>query len=272
MITTINFLNEMFSYGFMRYAFYAGTIIAIVSAIVGYFVVIRGLAFASHSLGHIGFAGAAGAGLIGLSPPVGQLLLTLLAAIGIGSFSEKIERSDTVIGIMLAFFLGLGILFLYFYKNYAGNVMSILFGDILGVSPSLLNLIIISSIISLVSLACIARPLLFASIEPALAEAKGISLRWMSIIFLCITAVAVTEASQIVGILLVFTLIVGPAASALNFARSFWGGLSISILLAIAIVWLGILLTYLTDWPCAFWISFLSLAIYFISLFYAWGK
>lgn len=270
MTTTINFLSEMLSYGFMRYAFYAGTTIAIVSALVGYFVIIRGLAFASHSLGHIGFAGAAGAGLIGLSPPVGQLLLTLLAAAGMGSFSERIERSDTVIGIMLAFFLGLGVLFLYFYTNYAGNVMSILFGDILGVTPALLNLILISSVVSLLTLAIIARPLLFASIEPALAEAKGISLRWMSIIFLCITAVAVTEASQIVGILLVFTLIVGPAASAINFARSFWGGIILSVLLAIIIVWLGILLTYMTDWPSAFWISFLSLIIYLISLLYSW--
>lgn len=265
MTAIINFFNSMFAYDFMRHAFLAGTPIAIVCAIVGYFVVIRGLAFASHSLGHIGFAGATGAGLVGLPAPIGQLLLTIVAAIGMGALGDRVEKSDTAIGIVLAFFLGLGVLFLYFYSAFAGSIISILFGDILGVSTTLLKLIYLTSIISLIALALMSRPLLFASLEPELAIAKGISLRGLSILFLCIIAIAVTEASQIVGILLVFTLIVGPAASAINLMKTVKGGLVLACAISLVIVWSGILLTYITDWPSSFWISFLSLIFYLIS-------
>ncbi len=266
MMTIINFLPTMLSYEFMRNAFFAGTMAALVAAIVGYFVVIRSVAFAGHALGHIGFAGAAGAGLIGLSPPIGQLLLTVLAAIGMGGLSNRLEKSDTVIGIVLAFALSLGVLFLYLYKAYAAQAMAILFGDVLGVSHTLLMTMLIFSILSLCALAIIARPLLFASLEPELAQAKGISLSFISILFFIITAIAITEASQIIGVLLVFTLLVGPAAAALNWARTFWSGIFLSALIAVLMVWLGITLTYITDWPAAFWISSLSLVIYLVSL------
>src|SRR5688572_17204420 len=111
MNTIIQIVNEIFSYDFMRHAFEAGTLAAIVSAIIGYFMVLRTQAFASHALSHIGFAGAAGAGLFGLSPPAGQLGLTLIAAVSMGSMSERTAKSDVAIGITLAFSLGLGILF-----------------------------------------------------------------------------------------------------------------------------------------------------------------
>lgn len=271
MIPITNYLQEMFSYDFMRHAYYAGSITAVLCALIGYFVVIRGLAFASHSLGHIGFAGAAGAGLVGLSPPIGQMIVSVIAALGMGTLGERIEKSDTVIGILLAFFLGLGILFIYFYKTYAVSVMNILFGDILGVSSQLIFIMSIATVISLLVLSIIARPLLFASLEPELAEARGISLKLISILFLCLTAVAVTVASQIVGILLVFTLLVGPAASAINLVKTFWRGLGLSVLISLLIVWLGIFLTYATDWPSAFWFSALSLFFYLLSINY-WNK
>lgn len=263
-ITTLLF--EMFSYDFMRNAFLAGTIAAVLASVVGYFVVIRNLAFAGHALGHIGFAGAAGAGLVGLSPVSGQMILTLLAAAGMGTLGERIGKSDIAIGIVLAFSLGLGVLFLHFYNSYAGQAMAILFGDILGVSNLLLKKMLISSIICLLILGFIARPLLFASLEPELAEAKGVSLPLTSTLFLLVMAVAVTEISQIVGVLLVFTLLIGPAAAALNWTRKFWSGIIATLIIAIIIVWLGIGLAYTTDWPAAFWISCLSLLIYLVSL------
>lgn len=256
---------HILSYGFMRSAFAAGTLAAIISAITGYFVVLRNQSFAGHALGHIGFAGAAGAGLVGLSPISGQLLLTLLAAAGMGTLGERANKSDVAIGIILAFALGLGVLFLYLYTAYAGQAMSILFGNLLGVSSSLLIMMAAFSAISLIGISIIARPLLFASLEPELAEAKGISLRFISIIFLLLVAIAVTEASVAVGILLVFTLLIGPAAAALRLTCTFWAGIGFSVLLGVGIIWAGIFLAYYTNWPVSFWVSLLSLLIYLLS-------
>lgn len=265
MTAIIHFVSGLFAYNFMRYAFAAGTMAAIVAAVVGYFVVLRGQNFAAHALSHIGFAGAAGAGLLGLSASTGQLSLTLLAAIGMGGLGKKAAKSDVAVGIILAFALGLGVLFLYFYSNFAGRAMAILFGDLLGVSVSLLKIMLIYSLVSLAGLCCIARPLLFATLEPELAEAKGVSFSIISILFLILLAIAITEASQVVGILLVFTLLIGPAASAVCLTRSIWQGLLLSIILGLAIVWVGLILTYLTNWPASFWISALSMLSYLIS-------
>src|ERR1700722_17155315 len=120
---TATTISHLFSYDFIRNAFTAGTLAAIVSAIVGYFVVLRSQNFAGHALSHIAFAGAAGAGLVGLSPSTGQLILTLLAAIGMGSMGERASKSDVAIGVTLAFSLGLGVLFLHFYPHYAAQAL-----------------------------------------------------------------------------------------------------------------------------------------------------
>ena len=184
MVMIIHFVKELLAYPFMRYAFAAGTMAAIVSSIIGYFVVLRGQSFAAHALSHIGFAGAAGAGLLGLTTASGQLGLTVLAAVGMGGLGSKASKSDVAIGVTLAFSLGLGVLFLFFYSNYAGKAMGILFGDLLGVSKHLLVAMGIYSLISLIGLGFIARPLLFCTLEPELAEAKGVSLQWIAIFFL----------------------------------------------------------------------------------------
>lgn len=250
----------------MRNAFTAGTIAAITAGIVGYFLVIRHLAFAGHALSHISFTGAAGAGLIGLSPFAGQLILTSLAAIGMGSLGENINKSDTAIGVVLAFSLGLGMLFLHFYTSYAGQATAILFGDLLGVSQAIIQQMLIFSLFSIGALAIIARPLLFASLEPELAEGKGVPLKMLASLFLLIVAIAVAQASQVVGVLLVFTLLIGPAAAALQWTKTVCCGLILSILFALIIVWAGLLLAYATDWPTAFWISSLSLGFYLLSM------
>lgn len=267
----ITIIQTLFEYDFMRNAFIAGTIAAVVAALVGYFVVIRNLAFAGHALSHISFSGAAGAGLIGLSPLTGQLLLTVAAGAGMGALGDRIGKSDMAIGIILAFSLGLGVLFLHFYNAYAGQAMNILFGDLLGVSTHLINMMLLFSIPCILALAFIARPLLFSSLEPELAEAKGISLPFIATLFLIIVAIAVTEISQIVGVLLVFTLLIGPAATALNWTRNFWSGILLSVVLAVSTVWFGIVLSYYSDWPSSFWISCLSLVFYLISIGKSYG-
>ena len=261
----IDNLINMFAYEFMRHALIAGTFAAIISGTVGYFVIMRNLSFASHALGHIGFAGASGALLISLPPIVGQLILTLIAAIGIGALGDRISKNDMVIGIILSFCLGLGTLFLHFYGGYAGQAMIILFGNLLGVSNQDLTLMMWSTILSLVAMSIISKKLLFASLEPELAEAKGMSLFWISIIFVVIMAIAVTIASQVVGIILVFTLVIGPAAIAIQWTQRFWTGISLSAVLSILIVWIGLILSYMTDWPISFWISAIVFVMYLLS-------
>lgn len=253
---------ELWSYEFMRHAFIAGTLAAIIAGMVGYFAIIRHLAFAAHALGHIGFAGASGALLIGMTPLTGQFILTVIAAIGMGALGERISKSDMAIGIVLSFCLGLGTLFLYLYHGFAGQASVILFGNLLGVSAEDLKIMAWLTVISIVGLSVITRPLFFASLEPELAEAKGISLFWMGIVFIVLMAIAVTLASQVVGVILVFTLLVGPAAIAVQWTHRFWSGIFMSTMLALLVVWIGISLSYYTDWPISFWISFFTFVLY----------
>ena len=256
---------EIFHYEFMRHAFLAGVIISLLSGVLGYFVVLRNLSFASHALGHISFAGAAGALLLGLSPMTGQLILTVLSALLIGILGDKVLKNDMTIGIVLAFSLGLGSLFLSLSPGYTGQATSILFGNLLGVSTALLSMMALLTLFCLLLLGVLARPLLFASIEPELARARGVPLKQISILFLCLMAIGVTLTSQAVGILLIFTLLIGPPAIALQWVKHFWSGILISVLLTLVITLISLFLTYYSNWPLSFWVSSLVLVCYVFS-------
>ena len=255
----------MFEYDFMRNAFLAGGGVAIVAGAVGFFLVMRSLTFAGHALSHVGFAGATGAVLVGIGPLWGLLVFTLAAGLAMGLLGERLRGRDVAVGIILALSLGLGVLFLYFYTTHATQATSILFGNVLGVDVETLWSLLALSIISLAALAVISRPLLFATLEPDLAEAKGVSLRLISILFLAIVAVAVAESAQVVGVLLVFALMVGPAAAALNLTVRLGWAVALSVILALIETWLGIALAYWSDWPVSFWIVSLSCLGYFLS-------
>jgi zinc/manganese transport system permease protein len=263
-------MPEMFDYDFMINAFLAAGIVALLAGSVGYFLVLRGQTFAGHALSHVGFAGATGAGLLGLSPLWGLVGFTLAAGMGMGLLGEKLTGRDVAIGLVLALSLGLGMLFLHFYTSYAAQATALLFGNVLGVDAGTIWTLFLIALFSLVALACIARPLLFASLQPELAEAKGVPLRLISLLFLAIVAFTVAESAQIVGVLLVFALMVGPAAAAGHLTRRVATGLLLSAVLAVCEAWLGIALAYETDWPTSFWITALSAAIYLASLLPGW--
>jgi zinc/manganese transport system permease protein len=257
-------LTTYLSYDFVRQALIAGTLSAILGAIIGYFVVIRNVSFAAHALSHIGFTGAAAAALIGISPLEGMLLFTVGASLFMGVSGDKLQRSDMAIGMVLSGALGLGTLFLSLYHGFAGQARVILFGNIFGVSWGQIEEMIVLSLLSLGALALISRKLLFASIQPRLAEARGLSLTGLSIGFMVVLAVSVTLASQIVGILLVFTLVIAPAGIALRLCRTFWRGIITSVILGVVVVWTGILLACLTDRPVTFWITALFFILYLL--------
>ncbi|RBP16783.1 zinc/manganese transport system permease protein [Roseiarcus fermentans] len=253
----------MLDYDFMRTAFVASGVAAVLAGVVGYFLVLRGQTFAGHALSHVGFTGATGALLFGLSPLAGLVGFTLVAGIGMGLFGEKLAERDVAIGMMLSLALGLGLLFLHFYTAAATQAAALLFGNVLGVDSSALLALVALAAVSLGALVSIGRPLVFASLQPELAEARGVPLRFVSAAFLAIVAVTVAECAQIVGVLLVFTLMVGPAAAAMNLTRRLWLGIAASAALALAEAWGGLTLAYNTDWPTSFWITALSGLVFF---------
>lgn len=252
----------MLQYDFMVNAFAATLIVAVVAGSIGYFMVLRGQTFAGHALSHVGFAGATGAVLVGLSPLAGLTLFTLLAGLGIGLMGERARSRDIAIGIVLSLSLGLGLLFLHFYTSFAGQATALLFGNVLGVARDTVWTMLVMGAIALVILGVIARPLTFASLQPELAEAKGVSPKMLGTIFMILVALAVAESVQVVGILLVFSLMVAPPATAMLLTRHISTGIALAILLALAQAWIGLVLAYYTNWPTTFWITLLGAFAY----------
>ncbi|WP_338925738.1 metal ABC transporter permease [Mycetohabitans endofungorum] len=262
----------MFEYEFMINAFAASGIVAIVAGIVGFFLVMRQQTFAGHALSHVGFTGATGAALLGVSPLWGMIGFTVAAGIAMGALGERLSGRDVAIGITLSLSLGAGLLFLHFFTAYATQVTTLLFGNVLGVSTSVLASLAWLALLALTALTAIARPLIFSSLQPELAEAKGVSLRAVSVLFLAVVAIAVAQCTQIVGVLLVFTLMVGPAAAAQNLTTRIGAGVACAALLALAQAWSGITLAFYTDWPTSFWITALSAIAYGASLLVRWRR
>jgi zinc/manganese transport system permease protein len=258
--------RRLFEYDFMRTAFAASGVAAVLSGAVGYFLVLRGQTFAGHALSHVGFTGATGAALLGVSPLAGLVAFSALAGLLMGLFGEKWSERDVAIGMTLSLALGLGLLFLHFYTSAATQATALLFGNVLAVDRETIVTLTVLGIITLVALGAIMRPLIFASLQPELAEAKGVPLRFISTAFLAIVALAVSECAQIVGVLLVFTLMVGPPAAAQRITTGLWSGLIVSALLALAEAWLGLTMAYYTDWPVSFCIAVLSALGYFAAL------
>ena len=256
----------MFQYEFITNAFIASGIVAVVSGVTGYFLVMRGQTFAGHALSHIGFAGATGVGLIGLSPLWGLVGFTLMAGIGMGLMSERISNRDVAIGVVLALSLGFGLLFLHYYTSFASQATALLFGNVLAVDRGMIAALGVLGAVVVVGLGVIMRPLIFATLQPELAEAKGVPMRFISTAFLAIVALAVAACAQIVGVLMVFTLMVGPGATAQRLTGGLWSGLAAAALLALAEAWLGIAIAFETDWPVSFCIAVLSAIGYFAAM------
>lgn len=256
------FLFNLLQYQFLQNAFLTGSIIAITAAIVGYFIVLRGLTFASEALSDIGFAGAAGAVMMGVAPVYGLLVFTICAGLGIGLLGREVRERDIAVGIIMTLAVGLGILFLSLYQGYAEQAYSILFGTILGISRADVLITALFSMFTLAILLLIFRPLLFGSIDPEVAEARGIPVRLLSVIFLTLVAITISVAVQIIGVLLIFTLLVGPAATSVRFiSRPLWA-IVLAILLGILYTWVGIILAVYSNLPVSFWIATLSFSIY----------
>jgi zinc/manganese transport system permease protein len=264
-------VHTMLQYDFMRHAFEAGTIIAIVAGVVGYFVVLRKSSFAAHALSHVGFTGAAGAVLIGLTPLFGLLAFTLGGGLLIATLGTRAAERDVQIGTVLAFMLGLGVLFISLYTGYATEAYSLLFGEILGISSGDVLVTAIAAIIILIITIGIYRPLLFMSLDQSVAEAKGVPVYTLGIVFMLLIAAATSISVQVVGVLLIFALMVTPAAVAQRTAKRPIVGIGISVLIALLATWAGLFIAFYLPYPVSFFITTITFAV-FVALRFVGGK
>lgn len=259
-------LQLMLQFHFMQNALLAGTLVAIFAGAAGYFVVLRGQSFAAHMLSQVGFPGAAGAVLVHVAPVLGLTVFCLAAALGIGWAGRDLDAGNraesAAVGSILAFSLGLGLLFFRLYSGSAQGIYGFLFGTILGISDQDVLLTLVVAISGLAALAFLGRRLVFASVDPDVAEARGVNVRTLGIAFLVILALSVAITVQIVGTLLIFALLVAPGASALQLTARPGGGLILSIGLSLSVTWFGLASAYFTNLPVGFFITTLAFAIY----------
>lgn len=258
---------SLLGYQFVQNAIAAGVVIAIVSGLVSRFVVARNMAFAVHALAELGFTGSAGAILVGVSPLAGLLAGTLATALFIGGLGARVRERDAVVGVVMAFGLGLGVLFLTLYQAYGTQAYAILFGSIVGVGAADVLLLVALGIVTVAALAIVYRPLTFATVDPEVAEARGVPVRLLGVVFLLILAVAVAEAVQVVGVLLILTLLIAPGASAERLTVRPERAAAASVAVALLAVLGGIALALLTNLPASVFVTSLSFASYLAARF-----
>jgi zinc/manganese transport system permease protein len=257
-------LQQIWYYQFMQHAFEAGTVVAVIAGIMGYFVVLRRSTFVAHAFSEIGFAGAAGAILVSIPAIVGMLLGSCIGGTLIALLSRRSTHRDVYIGIVLSFSLGLGLLFISLYSGYATEAYSILFGEILGISASDVVLTVVLSALILIAVGFLYRPLLFASLDEKVAEAKGLPMTFIQVSFLLLVAIAVSISVQVTGVLLIFSLMVTPAATAQHLASRSRNAIIISVLIALAATWTGLFVAFYEPYPVSFFITTIVFVLYIL--------
>jgi zinc/manganese transport system permease protein len=262
-------LVNLLGYEFVQNALAAGLVIAIVSGVVSPFVVARNMSFAVHALSELGFTGAAGFILIGLSPVLGLLAGSAATALFIGALGARVRGRDSIIGLVMAFGLGLGVLFITLYPKYASEAFALLFGTINGVSRNDVLFLAGIAVAVLVVLGVVYRPLTFATVDPEVAEARGVPVRALGIVFLLVMAAAVSEAIQIVGVLLILTLLITPGATAERLTPRPGQATLYSVGVALFCTLGGILLALVTNAPVSVFVTSLSFACYLVARFVA---
>ena len=247
--------------GFMVHAWEVGTIVAIVAGVVGFFVVLRGSAFAAHAIPNGSFAGAAGAALIGINTLIGLGVFSLLSALGIGLLSRR-GRHDAVTALTLVLMLAIGSLFLSFSVQYAPEVYSLLFGEVLGISANELAPTIVMALSAITAITILYQPLLLASLLPDVAAARGVSGFAMEIVFLIVVALTTTMTVPVVGTLLIFSLMIGAPAAARSFTDRPTVAIGLSVAFAVITVWAAIAISYQTNYPIGFFVGTISALTY----------
>lgn len=236
-------LTDYLAAPFVQHALLAGALVSITCGLIGPFIIVRNMAFAVHGTSELAFTGAA-AGLLAADQPVaGALVGSLAVAALIGALGTNQRERDAATGVVLAFGLGLGVLLLSYYQGFASAATNILFGDIFGVSTGQIVLLVVIGLIAATTMVVMHRPLLFASIDPDVAAARGVPARAFGLVFLLVLALTVTAAAQVVGTLLVLSLTITPAAAAQRLTSNPLVATGVSLLFALTATEGGLLLS-----------------------------
>ncbi|MBV9193939.1 MAG: metal ABC transporter permease [Solirubrobacterales bacterium] len=261
--------QQLTAFPFMVNALEAGTAVAIMAGVVGWFMVLRRESFAGHTLSLMAFPGATGALLIGLPAAAGYFVFCGASALVIGLGSSGVRRhrgeESALTGVVQALGLACGFVFLSLYQGVLAGYENLLFGDFLGITRGQVLTLAIVAVLALCGFALVGRPLLFASVDETVARARGVPVRGLALAFLLVLGLAVAATAQITGVLLVFALLVAPAATAQQITCRIGASLVLSVILGVAITWAGLALAYFYSEPVGFYITTVAFTIYVIA-------
>ncbi|WP_300683308.1 metal ABC transporter permease [Nocardioides sp.] len=260
----VNFSNYSELLPLVRNSLIAGAVLGLVGGLVSVFVMTRDLPFAVHGVSELSFAGASGALLLGASVVTGSFVGSLLAALALGVLGARARDRNSIIGVLMPFGLGLGILFLALYKGRAANKFGLLTGQIVAIDNTSLTVLVATSLAVLVVLIAIWRPLMFASVDPDVAAARGVPVRLLGPLFLLLLGCTVAVSIQVIGALLILTLLCTPAAAALQVSSSPTVVPILSVVFALTSMVGGILLALGTTIPISPYVTTVSFAIYVV--------
>jgi zinc/manganese transport system permease protein len=253
---------QIIASSFMRNALIGGTIVALAAGLIGYFVVVRNTAFAAHALAHIGLPGATGAVLVGLPVALGLGVFCIGGALVIGALGRRAADREVATGTVLAMATGLGLFFNSLATKSSSTMTNVLFGNLLAISHEQLLTFGLLLVVLAVSIGVIYRPLLFSSVNPQVAEAKGVPVRMLSVLFMALLGLSVTMAVQAVGTLLLFALVVTPAATAIMLTPRPTSAMFTATGISVLSVWLGLVLSAMFNAPPSFVIVTIACAVW----------
>jgi zinc/manganese transport system permease protein len=260
-------VHQLLLYPFMVNALEAGTIVAVTASITGWFMVLRRETFAGHTMSAMSFPGASGAALAGLPLTAGYFAACVAAAAAIASGSRSggrrnPQQASAVVGTVQVAGFALGFLFLSLYGGILESLESLLFGSYLGITNNQVEALLGVGAGTLVFFAIVGRPLFYASVDEAVAQARGVPVRLLHVSFLLVLGLSVAATAQITGVLLVFALLVAPAAAAQQMTARIAPSLGLTIAIAVAVTWLGLGLSYFTDYSLGFYVTTIAFAVY----------
>jgi zinc/manganese transport system permease protein len=258
-------IRELLSFQFMVSALESGTIVAVMAGVTGWFMVLRRQTFAGHTLSLVAFAGAAAAGFAGVPVALGYFSvcgLGALALAGFGGSQRNLSVESAATGSLQALAIALGFLFVSLYHGVLNGLDSLLFGTFLGITSRQVTVLLAVATLAILLIAAVGRPLFFASVDADVARASGVPVALLGFVFLLVLGLSVAETSQVTGTLLVFALLVTPAATAHQLTARPGLGIALSVALAVAVTWLGLALAYFSIYPVGFYVTTLSFALY----------
>jgi len=269
-LNLVSDLTRMWSFPFMVNAFRAATLVAILASSVGVLMVIRGQTFIGHSFAVIGLPGASGAALLGLPAAIGYYVAAAIGVLvvrargGGGAADLRYADETATVGTMQAVALATGLLFISLYNGFLGGTSALLFGSILGVNDAQVAQLAVIAAVVVAGLVVLWRPLLFVSLDPVVAASRGLRTPLLNLAFLVLLAAVAASVAQITGALLVFALMVLPAASALLVATRPARAVLTAIGFGLVITWASLIAAFYTDYPVGFWITSIAFGWYLI--------